>query len=63
MLKEFEAENGPIVDSDDKEEKVIILSGLYDLGYLLVGNQSKHLCYVASLLFISFFYKIHKMRA
>lgn len=22
VLKEFEAENGPIVDSDDKEEKV-----------------------------------------
>jgi hypothetical protein len=24
VLKEFEAENGPIVDSDDKEEKVYI---------------------------------------
>lgn len=23
VLKEFEAENGPIVDSDDKEEKVL----------------------------------------
>lgn len=26
VLKEFEAENGPIVDSEDKEEKVLILS-------------------------------------
>jgi len=25
VLKEFEAENGPIVDSDDKEEKVLTL--------------------------------------
>jgi hypothetical protein len=32
VLKEFEAENGPIVDSDDKEEKVLILAALYNLG-------------------------------
>lgn len=25
VLKEFEAENGPIIDSDDKEEKVLTL--------------------------------------
>jgi len=25
VLKEFEAENGPIVDSDDKDEKVLTL--------------------------------------
>lgn len=25
VLKEFEAENGPIVDGDDKEEKVVTL--------------------------------------
>jgi hypothetical protein len=31
VLKEFEAENGPIVDSDDKEEKVLIL-------YILMVN-------------------------
>lgn len=26
VLKEFEVENGPIVDNDDKEEKVLILN-------------------------------------
>lgn len=29
VLKEFEVENGPIVDNDDKEEKVLILNSLY----------------------------------
>lgn len=37
VLKEFEAENGPIVDSDDKEEKVLI----FILSWITSGLESK----------------------
>lgn len=43
VLKEFEVENGPIVDNDDKEEKVLILNFICVYVYIRIPFSMKNI--------------------